>query len=472
MKLYFMGICGTAMGNVALLLRELGFDVSGTDVGIYPPMSDLLRNADVEMFGGYDVERLKTLNPDRVVVGNVISRGNPEVEWLWETRSFPCVSLPALLGELLLSKRKNLVVTGTHGKTTTSTLAAYLLQANGFETGYLIGGVPLDLPAGSQAGVDAGPFVIEGDEYDSAFFDKRSKFIHYLPQVVTLNNLEFDHADIFRDLADVSRSFNHLLRLVPRNGYVVANGDDDNIAALDEAPWTQMIRVGAGEHNDLVIAGFSETQATTNFKLIWRGQLWAEVTWQLPGFYNARNAAMAALSAGLLMFPDDPTQLKLDALSAFRGVKRRQEQLYSNGQLEVFEDFGHHPTAIEQTLVSFRNRFPDAELIACFEPRSNTARTRVFQDDFAKALSKADRVFIGPVDRIEKLAEGNRLDTAAMAECLCREGVVTTAADSCEGLLGSLKESLAQSNEKRLVCFFSNGAFGGIIQKFVDAVKG
>src|ERR1043165_2376691 len=267
MKLYFMGICGTAMGNAALLARAAGHEVSGADTGVYPPMSTVLANAGITLHEGYDVARLEQLAPDLVVVGNAMSRGNPEVEWLLDTRAFPFTSLPAMLHEFVLKKRRNLVICGTHGKTTTTALTAFLLREAGRDPGYLIGGVPLDPPEGSHLGNAADPFVIEGDEYDSAFFDKRSKFIHYAPHVAVLNNLEFDHADIFRDLADVQRTFSHLTRIVPRNGFVVLNGDDDNLRALGAMSWTRVVRVGLDDGNDVQIADFTDAPAGAQFRL-------------------------------------------------------------------------------------------------------------------------------------------------------------------------------------------------------------
>src|SRR6202142_113042 len=243
MRLYFMGVCGTAMGNAALLARATGNDVSGSDSGIYPPMSTVLAEAGVSVHEGYDPGRLASLKPDLVVIGNAMMRGNPEIEWLLDTRAFPFTSLPAMLHDQVLCHRRNIVIAGTHGKTTTTALTAFLLRENGRDPGYLIGGVPQDPPSGSHLGAVTAPFVIEGDEYDSAFFDKRSKFIHYCPWLVTLNNLEFEHADIFRDLADVQPTFAHLLKIVPRNGFVLINGDDPNIAALPPASWTTTMRV-------------------------------------------------------------------------------------------------------------------------------------------------------------------------------------------------------------------------------------
>ena len=509
MKIYFMGICGTAMGNAALLARAAGHEVLGADAGVYPPMSNVLADAGINVHEGYDPVRLGKLAPDLVVIGNAMTRGHPEIEWLLDTRALPFTSLPAMLHGFVLKNRRNLVVCGTHGKTTTTSLAAFLLRENGRDPGYLIGGVPHDPPTGSHLGAAADPFVIEGDEYDSAFFDKRSKFIHYAPHIAVLNNLEFDHADIFRDLADVQRTFSHLTRIVPRNGFVVLNGDDENLRALGPLPWTRVVRVGTGGGNDLRIVDFAETAAGVSFKLVWRGVRWGEVRWSQPGLFNARNAAMAACAAGLALadekpgaekvardvparpervgasfaqatepkdaaphLPNLPGSLKLDALARFRGVKRRQEILAATPRLTIIEDFGHHPTALAETLRSFRARFPGARLTAVFEPRSNTARTKALQAGFALALALADDIYLGAVSRAEKLAADERFDTEAVVRQLGTQGVRAHAFADNQVLLAKLSaDALAVSEYARVVIFFTNGSFDGIIPKFALAAK-
>jgi UDP-N-acetylmuramate: L-alanyl-gamma-D-glutamyl-meso-diaminopimelate ligase len=472
LKIYFMGICGTAMGNAALLARAAGHEVLGADAGVYPPMSTVLAGAGIAVHEGYAPARLEKLAPDLVVIGNAMSRGNAEIEWLLDTRALPFTSLPAMLYEFVLKKRRNLVICGTHGKTTTTSLAAFLLRANGRDPGYLIGGVPQDPPTGSHSGLAADPFVIEGDEYDSAFFDKRSKFIHYAPHIAVINNLEFDHADIFRDLADVQRTFSHLTRIVPRSGFVVMNGDDDNLRALGPLPWTRVVRVGTGADNDLRIADFSESPDGARFQLIWRGTPWAEVKWSQPGLFNARNAAVAACAAGLALDEKNPTVLRLDALADFRGVKRRQEILASTPRLNVIEDFGHHPTALAETLHAFRARFPGAVLTAVFEPRSNTARTQALQAGFMRALAMADEVYLGAVNRAEKLAAGERFDTEAVAQQLEAQGVHAHAFADNQALLAKLQaDALAPAGRPQVIAFFTNGSFDGIIPKFAAAAK-
>jgi UDP-N-acetylmuramate: L-alanyl-gamma-D-glutamyl-meso-diaminopimelate ligase len=471
MKIYFLGVCGTAMGNAALLARAAGHEVSGADTGVYPPMSTVLAEAGIVLHEGYDAARLERLAPDLVVVGNALSRGNPEVEWLLDTRALRFTSLPALLHDTVLAGRKNIVVCGTHGKTTTTALAAFLLRENGCDPGFLIGGVPLDPPVGNHLGAASDPFVIEGDEYDSAFFDKRSKFIHYAPHVAVLNNLEFDHADIFRDLADVQRTFAHLTRIVPRNGWVVLNGDDDNLRALGPLPWTRVVRVGLGADNDVRIENFAEDPRGARFNLTWSGQPWGAVAWDLAGGFNARNAAMAATAVALTLGGRD--HVSLAPLARFRGVKRRQEKLLARPGLTVIEDFGHHPTALAETLASLRQRHPGALLTAVFEPRSNTARTKMFQAGFMRALALADEVFIGAVNRADKLKETERFDAEAVVEHLELQGVpAATAETNAEVLTKLVSATLGETAQAtppgrpRVVVFFSNGSFDGIIAAY------
>ena len=467
-----MGVCGTAMGNAALLARAAGHEVTGADSGVYPPMSTVLAEAGVHVHEGYDPARLASIKPDMVVIGNAMTRGNPEVEWLLDTRAVAFTSLPAMLHDQVLRNRENLVIAGTHGKTTTTALAAYLLRENGRDPGYLIGGVPQDPPTGSHLGKAADPFVIEGDEYDSAFFDKRSKFIHYSPHIAVFNNLEFDHADIFRDLADVQRTFIHFSRIIPRSGFAVLNGDDGNLRALGAMPWTRVIRVGLDEGNDTRIVDFVETPAGSSFGLRWRGTPWARVEWSLPGIYNARNAAMAATAAGLALEGDLPTGISLGPLGRFRGVKRRQEVLVSTPGLTVIEDFGHHPTALAETLHSIRARFPGAVLTVAFEPRSNTARIRTLQSGFARALAHADEVYLGAVSRAEALLEEERFDTEAVVGNLEAQGVRAWRFGSNADLYDALaSDTLPPRGSPRIVIFFTNGSFDGIISRFAAAAR-
>jgi UDP-N-acetylmuramate: L-alanyl-gamma-D-glutamyl-meso-diaminopimelate ligase len=468
------------MGNAAVLLKKMGHEVAGSDAGVYPPMSDVLSAADIDLFEGFAENEMRGWQPDRVVVGNAVSRGNPQVEYLLRTREIPFVSLPQLIGEDLIANRPAVVIAGTHGKTTTTALVSYALHRVGKDPGYLIGGVPLDLPSGNELGGASSPFVIEGDEYDSAFFDKRSKFIHYRPKVLVLNNLEFDHGDIFRDLQDISRSFSHLLRIVPSDGFVLRNGDDPNLLALPDAPWTRIISVGVGEENDFRIVDFTEDGQGTRFKLSWLGATVMEVSWKMPGLFNARNLAMATLASVLSQCTDAGDVSSAEDLNPFAsahlpdftecaGVKRRQEILHDSEELVVLSDFAHHPTAIAGALESLRARWPGREIIACFEPRSNTAVTNVFEDRFADALALADVAILGAVHRAEKIPPDQRINTGNMIRRIEGQGKQGHAFLTNLDLESFLLESeIAQPS---LVVFFSNGSFDGVIGRFGDAVK-
>ncbi len=469
MRIYFMGICGTAMGNAALLLKEQGHAVCGADAGIYPPMSDVLSDAGIEVFDGFDADRLASIAPDRVVVGNAMSRGNVEVEWLLNQSTVPFVSLPQLFHETILANRLPVVITGTHGKTTTSTLTAYLLERSGAKPGWLIGGIPHDLSGGATLGEGA-PFVIEGDEYDSAFFDKRSKFIHYRPHIAVLNNLEFDHADIFRDLEDVQRTFRHFLRIIPSAGYALINGDDANLAALLPIPWTQVIRVGQGADNDLRIANFTDGAGGAAFDLIWQGKPWTTVHWSMHGLFNARNAAMAALASALASGANDPTTFDLSALAHFQGVKRRQDVLHQCDNWTVIEDFAHHPTAVAGALEALRAAYPDRPVWACFEPRSNTAATSLFQEAFTQALALADSIYLGAVHRAERMRPEVRLNPPAMIAQLQSQGRTAHAFATNAQLLDQLQADI-ERRPGGLVVFFSNGSFDGIQTKLLGSFR-
>ena len=456
MRIYFMGICGTAMGNAALLVKEQGHEVLGCDAAVYPPMSDVLADAGIAVLDGFDAARLAALKPDQVVVGNAMSRGNPEVEWLLDQSEITFISLPELFHDTVLPKRCPVVITGTHGKTTTSTITAYLLERSGAKPGWLIGGVPNDLPGGAKLG-EGKAFVIEGDEYDSAFFDKRSKFIHYRPQIAILNNLEFDHADIFRDLEDVQRSFRHFLRVIPASGYALVNGDDPNIAALLPAPWTQVVRVGVGEDNDLQITNFQDAPEGAQFDLVWKAEHWAHVAWPLHGLFNARNAAMAALSAALASDHQDPRDFDLSTLADFQGVRRRQDVLHSDDSWTIVEDFAHHPTAVAGAIEALRAAYPDRKMTACFEPRSNTAASARFQSEFQTALSGADRVYLGAVHRADSIRPEERLDTSMMATALPD----AKAFNDNQSLLETLKMGVSDEAHG-LIVFLTNGSFDGL----------
>lgn len=451
---HFIGICGTAMGSVAAAMRAKGFKVTGSDENVYPPMSTFLEQQGIEIFPGYKAENIPK-TAEVIVVGNAISRGNEEAEAALE-RKLLYVSLPEILKEHFLRGHRNLVVSGTHGKTTTSSMLAWLLKSAGVDPSYMIGGIPRNLGQGA-AFTDSDFVVLEGDEYDTAFFDKRSKFLHYLPEVVVINNIEFDHADIYNSLDEIKLTFQRLLNIVPRNGMAFVNGDCANsmdVATNTPAPVTT---VGMGECCDLQITDIDYGREQTSFVI-------DDENYALPmaGEFNVRNAAMAISAARFSGF--DADQIR-QGLASFKGIARRQEVRGIAGGVRVIDDFAHHPTAIGLAVDSLRQQYPDSRLWVIFEPRSNTTRRNVFQDELATALSKADLAVVPAVPDPGKVAEEERLDPeklvndvkAAGTECWYRE----TVADIVE-LVAS------ESKAGDTVAVLSNGGFGGIHQKLLD----
>ena len=474
MLIYFLGIGGTAMGHAAILFKKMGHEVLGSDKELYPPMSLVLEKEGITYYNGFDDARLSSLNPDLVVVGNALSRGNVEVEWVLNHSQIQKISLPQLISQYLLKDKKPIVVTGTHGKTTTSSMITHLLMQNKLSPSWFIGGVPKSLPSGANLG-NGDAFVIEGDEYDSAFFDKRSKFIHYQPFIATINNIEMDHADIFRDIIAVKQSFEHFIQLIPSSGTLIVNGDDSNIQSLLPASSCTVLTVGIEPTNDLYLSNYLENEEGSSFSLYYKGSLWSEVSLDLIGFFNARNAAIAAISAGMFYNPKEPTKLNIECLSTFKGVTRRQECLYRDPLLNVFEDFAHHPSSLKQTVRTFKNSHHNSRLVICFEPRSNTARSSLFQNEFTDALKSADVVNIAPIPKSQHIATNNYLDTGRIVDELKASHVEAKTFDKNEHLKESLIQTVTEAlkdHQKTIVVFCTNGSFGGIIQEFVNELKG
>src|ERR1051326_508737 len=395
---HFLGISGTAMGAVAAALRERKFVVTGSDENVYPPMSTFLEERGIKLSAGYRPENIPP-DVDVVVIGNAMKRGNPEVEAVLNRKLF-YLSLPEVLRNYFLRGKHNLVVTGTHGKTTTTSILAWIMEKAGHKPGFLIGGIPKNFGQGARLN-DSKYFVIEGDEYDTAFFDKRSKFIHYLPELVIVNNVEFDHADIFRDIDEIKLSFKRLLNIVPENGMVLINGDDHNCVEIARDCRAQLVEIGFSKNCAQRIRDVGYSTEGSRFKL-------GDDVFEIPlvGEFNVRNAAMAVSAARFY----DVAKAKIDnALKSFQGIARRQEIRGEVRGVKVIDDFGHHPTAIAQTLAGLRHRFPGHRLWAVFEPRSNTTRRAVFQNELPDAFKLADGVFISQVARLEQIPEKQRL---------------------------------------------------------------
>jgi UDP-N-acetylmuramate: L-alanyl-gamma-D-glutamyl-meso-diaminopimelate ligase len=454
---HFLGICGTAMGSVAAALHERGFKVTGSDENIYPPMSTFLEERGIKLNAGYDKENIPP-DAEVVVVGNAIKRGNPEAEAVLNRKLF-YLSLPEVLKNYFLRGKHNLVVTGTHGKTTTTSLLAWIMEKAGHKPGYVIGGIPKNLGQGARLN-DSKYFVIEGDEYDSAFFDKRSKFIHYLPELVIVNNIEFDHADIFDDIDEIKLSFRRLLNIVPQNGMVLLNGDDPNCVEVAKDCLAQLVEVGFSKNCAQRIRDIAFSADGSRFKL---GDDVFEVP--LVGEFNIRNAAMAATAAS---FYRVPTATIEKALKSFSGIARRQELRGEARGVKVIDDFGHHPTAIAQTLQALRHRYPGHRLWAVFEPRSNTTRRAVFQQELPDALKLADGVFISQVAKLEQIPEDERLNPQAVIEAIVKAGRPAFYEEDADAIVDRIVP-LLQSND--VVTIFSNGGFDGIHDKLLARLR-
>ena len=455
--LHFLGIAGSGMGTVAAMFRELGLQVTGSDQAVYPPMSDFLRDRGIVFHEGYDEKNLSP-KPDLAIVGNALSRGNPELEAVLSHR-IPFVSLPELLRGWFLYHSRNLVVSGTHGKTTTSTMLAFLLEKAGLHPSWFIGGVPLDLPGGCHHGT--GSFwVLEGDEYDTSFADKRSKFLHYLPELVILNNVEFDHADIYPDLAAIQKSFRQLLQQVPANGLALINADDPNALAVAQDAPCEILEVGSGPQAAARYQVLKADASGSRFTL--HGH---EFHLQLAGRHNVHNASMALCAAHTLGLPLD----KLAAiLPTFRGVRRRLEVRAEANGITLVDDFGHHPSALRESIAALRAKYPGRRLWALFEPRSNTTRRGIFQNELAQSLSAADGVYITEIARKEQIDPQMRLDPKKIADDIRKAGRESFYLPGPEEIL---KDILPRLKSGDVVAVFTNGSFGGLVGKLAAALQ-
>ena len=465
MKIHVSAVCGTAMGSLAGLLREKGHEVTGSDENVYPPMSDQLAKLGVTLRSPY-AEANVPEDADLVVLGNALSRGNPEVEIVLDRRQ-PYTSMPALLAQEFLRGRTSLVVAGTHGKTTTTSIVAHLLHAVGLDPSYLIGGVPTGFERSSHLGGGA-HFVVEGDEYDSAFFDKRPKFLHYLPDVALIGNLEYDHADIYPDLAAVQTAFLRLIQLIPRRGALVAGVGSPALAELLPKALCRVETFGVGPDATWRAAAVTPGRTGWSFDLLREGRSLGSFTLPMPGEHNVRNAVGAiALCANAGV---EPEALR-EPLAAFRGVKRRLEMRGEERGVIVYDDFAHHPTAVRETLRAVRRLVEasgEGRLVAVFEPRSYTSRTRIFQEEFARSFAEADRVIVASAHMPGKVPEAERISEQDMVRGICALGRqadhVATVPDIVERLVGELRPG-------DRVVILSNGGFGGIHGRLLDALR-
>ena len=456
MHIHILGICGTFMGGLAVLAKEAGHKVTGCDANVYPPMSTQLQAQGIELIEGFGPEQV-SLQPDLFVIGNVVSRGNPLMEEILN-RGLPYTSGPQWIGEHILGKRWVLSVAGTHGKTTTSSMLAWILEDAGYSPGFLIGGVPMNFGISARlAGKDADSpfFVIEADEYDTAFFDKRSKFVHYRTKTAILNNLEYDHADIFPDLAAIETQFHHLVRTVPGVGRLIVNGREESLQrVVARGCWSEKEFIGVGGNG-----GWSlKEHEDGSFDVIFNGELQGRVQWALTGEHNRLNA-LASIAAARHVGVQPA--VAIEALSKFDNVKRRMEVRGVVNDITVYDDFAHHPTAIATTVGGLRKKIGPARILAVLEPRSNTMKLGTMKDALPGSLVDADLVF-GYGAKAGKDALGWNL-----GEALSPLGGKAGAFDD----LGALVQAIAQAARPGdHVLVMSNGGFGGVHQKILDAL--
>ncbi|HEX7952802.1 MAG TPA: UDP-N-acetylmuramate:L-alanyl-gamma-D-glutamyl-meso-diaminopimelate ligase [Burkholderiales bacterium] len=445
MHIHILGICGTFMGGIAVIARQAGHKVTGCDANVYPPMSTQLQAQGIELIEGYDPRQVD-LKPDLFVVGNVVARGNPLMEEILN-RGLPFTSGPQWLCENVLRGKWVLAVAGTHGKTTTTSMLAWILEHAGLNPGFLIGGVPLNFGISARA-TDSAFFVIEADEYDTAFFDKRSKFVHYLPRTAILNNLEFDHADIFPDLAAIETQFHHLVRTVPGNGLIIANAREQSMRrVLARGSWSKVEWLGVEE------GWVAKPRDEGSFDVLFAGGPRGTVTWDLLGEHN-RNNALAALAGA--RHGGVPVAKGIDALAEFRNVKRRMELRGAVNGVTLYDDFAHHPTAIQTTIAGLRGKVRDARILAVLEPRSNTMKMGIMKDALAGSLAGADLVFCYTKD----LGWDARPVLAPL-------GAKASTFDDLGALIGAVVAA-AHAGDQILV--MSNGGFGGIHARLLEAL--
>ena len=466
-QIHLIGICGTAMASTAAALKEKGVQVSGSDQNVYPPMSTFLESLSIPVAQPFAEVNLNP-RPDLVVVGNALSRGNVELERVLDER-IPFCSLPQILHDEFLVGKEVLVIAGTHGKTTTTSMLAWIFETAGLQPSFLIGGIAENFGRSFGLG-DGKHFILEGDEYDTAFFDKGPKFLHYFPDSLILTSVEFDHADIYKDLDAVETAFKRLVNLVPRRGRIVAfdsgNASSESLNRCLQKAFCPVERYGASNRASWKIANLKLDAERTSWSVVRDGKPWADFEFPLGGEYNVWNAtAAAALAANYEISKDVIAQ----ALETFRSVKRRLEVKAQVNGIMIIDDFAHHPTAIEQTILALRARYPKSRLWVVLEPRSNTLRRNVLQDALARSLVLADHVVIAAIFKSEAIPEAERLDLNRVIDEIQRRGKQARIFADADAIVSAIAPEL---RERDVVAILSNGGFGGIYEKLPQRLRG
>ena len=464
--IHLIGICGTAMGSLAGLLKDRGFKISGSDQNVYPPMSTQLEELGIEIYQGYHKENLEP-KPDLVIVGNVISAHFEEAAALLES-DIPYTSLPAALGEWAIGHRNSIVVAGTHGKTTTSSMLSWVAEACGKNPGFLIGGIPLNFPRSFRNPPEKNDqseyFVIEGDEYDTAFFDKVPKFVHYRPKYVVLTSIEFDHADIYNSIDDILAAFETLMELMPEDGVLVYNAEDKNIPKVLEYCKAKKVSYGL-ESGDYKVVDRQNLVGRNQMTVEYQGRRVADLALKQFGPHNTMNALAAFALTSEMTWPDYKI---MQGLASFKGVKRRQEILAEEKGVSIVEDFAHHPTAVSLTIDCMQEQFPDRRVVAIYEPRSATSRRNIFEQEYAQAFQKADVILLPQAFDQGKISKAERFSSQRMIELLQQHGKEAFYCENTDEILLQLK---AIKKEGDVILIMSNGGFDGIYAKIIALIK-
>jgi len=455
-KIHFIGISGTLMGNAAIYLQRQGYEVRGSDKAFYPPIGDMLKNEKMFLYKGFDEKNLDW-KPDLVIIGNSISRGNPEAERTLDER-MNFMALPELLKYMFIKDKNSIVVSGTHGKTSTTSIISKIFTDAGKDPSYLIGGIPVGQDNGFKNG-EGDYFIIEGDEYDTAFFDKRPKFVHYRPHCLIINNIEFDHGDIYRDINHIKLEFTRLVNVVPGKGLIIANYDEQNVRDVTAKAYTPVASFGQGKDCLWQIRNVKNEGSTTGFDLYKSGELVISPVMKRCGIYQVYNFT-AGIIASLFYNLDKNTIL--DTLDTFEGVKRRMEHRGFVNGAELIEDFAHHPTAIKNVLTEVREEYPEKKIIAAFEPRSNTTKRNIFQNELAEALSIADDVIVGKIDREDQLTSDEKLDMNKLLADIKAKGKTAVHFDDSGEIAEFIKN---RADDDSVILIMTNGSFDGIFNK-------
>lgn len=461
--IHLMGICGTAMASMAGLLKDRGFKITGSDLNPYPPMSTQLESLGIVIQKGYRAENLHPV-PDFVIVGNVISASNEEAQELMKL-GIPYTSLPKAMGEFIIENRESVVISGTHGKTTTTSMMSWVAENAGVKPGFMIGGIPKNF-AQSFKNPEGNYFIIEGDEYDTAFFDKVPKFIHYRPKHVILTSVEFDHADIYKDLQAVKDSFARLMHLIPENGTLLACAEDANVMELRKlAKCKNSFTYGFAKEADFRAKVLFQNEKGVGFEVHHHGEILGPYSMQITGDYNILNATAVVAMSKCLGFSENRIQI---ALESFEGVKRRQEILGEPNGVLVIEDFAHHPTAVRETVKGIQKKYPNRKVFSVFEPRSATSRRKVFQRDYVEAFKGSHEVLLAKAFDQSKIDAENRFSSEELVADLHKDGVTAEAFDSADLIVEALKKR-AKRND--VILIMSNGGFDGIYGKLMKALE-